>query len=392
MRPGITIQHSREVRRESDVVRSDITGIIGVIPKARWPEGAGSGDYVEVPLTNYGDIERSPAKALFDPVSLHAVRAFFVNGGDACRLFGVCIESEKQLMTDDPFRELFLSLLYRLRGEEDIGLLIMPILAYLPIRQLPGGEVEVPCQPTMELLLAHCREMNNRFLILDVPRGLHEDALLDWVAKFRKKNRTNAGHGALYYPWVRDGDTEAPASGYVSGVYARTELEHAPFGVKWPPANQIIRGVTHPAVALRWRDTGPLIDAHLNLIMTQPARGVVVWGARTLSYEPQWAHINARRIVSMVSEQLRRDSEWVVFENQRPELWEIVARSVRSRLDQLWSAGLLTGDQAGLEYLVQCDSELNPPETRDAGQVHVQVTLRPISTAEFIVVELRLGT
>ena len=93
----------------------------------------------------------------------------------------------------------------------------------------------------------------------------------------------------------------------------------------------------------------------------------------------------------MISEQLRRDSEWVVFENQRPELWEIVARTVRGRLDQMWDTGLLTGNQAGSEYEVQCDAETNPLEVREAGQIHVRVTLRPVTTAEFIVVDLRLG-
>ena len=142
---------------------------------------------------------------------------------------------------------------------------------------------------------------------------------------------------------------------------------------------------------MRWSESDDLINAHINPLLTQPARGVIIWGARTLSREPQWVHINARRIVSLVSEQLRRDSEWVVFENQRPELWEIVARSVRSRLDQIWSAGLLTGDQAGLDYDVQCDAETNPLKVRDAGEIHVRVMLRPISTAEFIIVELQLG-
>jgi phage tail sheath protein FI len=149
--------------------------------------------------------------------------------------------------------------------------------------------------------------------------------------------------------------------------------------------------VTHPAVPIRWRESDVLLDRHINPILTQPSRGVVIWGARTLSRDPKWMHINSRRIVSMISEQLRRDSEWVVFEHQRPELWEIVKRQVRSRLDLLWGAGLLTGEKAGLEYEVQCDAQLNPPEVRDAGQVHVRVLIRPIQTAEFIVVELRLG-
>ena len=142
---------------------------------------------------------------------------------------------------------------------------------------------------------------------------------------------------------------------------------------------------------MKWAETEDLVNAHINPILTQPTRGVVIWGARTLSRDPRWMHINARRVISFITEQVRQDSEWVVFENLRPELYEILHRQVTNRLDELWGAGLLAGDKAGLEYLVQCDQELNPVEVRDSGQVHVRVTLRPVATAEFVVVDLRLG-
>lgn len=392
MRPGITIQHAREITRETSVVRSDITGVIGVIPRNRWPQGAGQGDFMELPLRTWGELAEHPVRGILDPVTQQAIRLFFVNGGDEVRLFGVCVESEADLMSDNPFELTFHALLDRLRGEEEIGLLIMPILAYLPVDISAKGIATVHVQPTMELLLEHCHEMNNRFLILDTPRDLHDEPLVRWAKSFQAANVQYASYGALYYPWLMDGEASFPPSGCVSGVYARTEREHQPFGVRWPPANQVVRGVTHPAIPVKWRETEALVDAHINPILTQPTRGVVVWGARTLCRDPKWMHVNSRRIASLIAEQLRRDSEWVVFENQRPELWEIVSRTVRSRLDMLWGAGLLTGDQAGLDYMVQCDQELNPPEVRDAGQVNVRVTMRPISTAEFVVVELRLGT
>ena len=175
------------------------------------------------------------------------------------------------------------------------------------------------------------------------------------------------------------------------GLFAKVELENAPFGVHWPPANRELQGVTHPAVPVQWRETEVFAQAHINPILSQPNRGIVVWGARTLSQDPRWVHINSRRIVSVIAEQLRRDAEWAVFEENSPNLWEAVARNARARLDALWSADLLTGGQRGTEYEVKCDGELNPPEIRDAGQVRVQVTLRPISTAEYIVIDLRLG-
>lgn len=391
MRPGITIQHASQISRVAPTIRNDVTGFIGFVTRNRWPKGAQKGDFVEFPLDAWAALVSHPVRPLVDAATVEAVRQFFQNGGQNCHIFCVCIDRETDLFTQDPYMDVFSGLMDRLRGEEDLGLLALPVLAYLPMRYVSGRQVELPWQPTLEMFLEHCCEMNNRFLILDTPRDLHGEALFNWVRQFRKANEAVASYGALYYPWVRDGDRASPPSGAVAGIFARVDAEHSPLGVRWPPANELFRGVTHPDVELRWRDADQYIEEHMNVILAQPSRGVVLWGARTLSRDPRWIHINSRRIISFVTEQLRRDSQWVVFENQRPELWEIMRRIVTSRLDSFWNAGLLTGDQAGSEYMVQCDAELNPPEVRDAGQLNVKVMLRPVATAEFIVVELRIG-
>lgn len=391
MRPGITIQHSRDVSRRAEIVRSDITGFIGIVPKARWPEGVTRGDFLEVSMETLVELTQYPAAQLVDPVTLRAIDQFFENGGTSAKLFGLCIDSEEDLMKADPFSVLFHGLIDRLREQEDIGLIACPILAYLPVEYDGRGRANVRCQPTMELLLEHCYEMNNRFFVMDTPKDLHEGPLFEWVARFREQNRATVCFGAIYYPWLMSGDTLFPPSGPVTGIYAQVEQDMPKFGVRNAPANRVLQGVTHPAVELKWKESDQYIAAHINPILTQASRGVVIWGARTLSLDAKWMHINSRRIMSMIAEQLRRDSEWVVFEGQRPETWEIIRRNCTYRLDDMWEAGLLTGDQAGSEYLVECDGGINTPEVRDAGQVHVRVTVRPISTAEFIIVDLRLG-
>lgn len=391
MRPGITIAHSKELVKDGELVRSDVTGFIGIVPKSRWWPNARPGDFAEFPLNSYGELANNRLKGIFDPVTRRAIKAFFDNGGLKCHLFGLAVESSEDLCVEDPFAVLFESLLDRLRGEEDIGILTMPALSYLPVDFDRRGRATVRCQPVIELLLDHCREMNNRFLILDAPRDLHEKPLQRWVAELRRKKPESVCFGAIYYPWLMDGDETFPPSGSIAGIFARVERAHDPMGIRWPPANEVIRACTHPAIELRWRETGDYAEAGINPIMMDSTRGVVVWGARTMSEDPRWQHINSRRIVSYISEQIRRDSEWVVFENQRPELWHTVERLVTNRLDMMWNSGLLEGDKAGSQYLVKCDEEINPPEVRDAGQVNVQVFLKPITTAEFIVVELRLG-
>ena len=141
-----------------------------------------------------------------------------------------------------------------------------------------------------------------------------------------------------------------------------------------------------------WKEMGDYTECGINPIIVESGRGVVIWGARTLSESDQWKHINTRRIVSYIREQLQRDSSWAVFENNNHGLWKVLERVITYRLQQCGEGGLLTGSEDGNDYIVQCDSETNRKEIVNAGQVHVRVWIRPVSTTERILVDLRLGS
>ena len=173
MRPGIVIQHTGLPDRSSELVRCDIAGVVGFIPRARWPEGASAGDFLELVLRRERDLWEHPDRDLFDPAARQAVVGFFANGGDVAHIFGVCVGNEDELRTPVGAELIFASLLDRLRAEEDIALLMVPAAAYMRCELDRKGGVRADAEAIYGLLLAHCREMNNRFLVLDAPRGLH---------------------------------------------------------------------------------------------------------------------------------------------------------------------------------------------------------------------------
>ena len=191
------------------------------------------------------------------------------------------------------------------------------------------------------MLLDHCREMNNRFLIVDTPRDLHDEPLIRWVGELRDRAGESASYGAIYYPWLMNGDDSFPPSGSVSGMYARTELDNMPFDEEVAAREPAPAGGHPPG------RSGPLAIGSSTPTSTRSSRSPrAEWwcrGARTLSRDPRWLHINSRRVASTVAAACRRDSEWVVFEQQRPELWEIVARNVRSRFGRHVECSTLTG-------------------------------------------------
>jgi hypothetical protein len=135
----------------------------------------------------------------------------------------------------------------------------------------------------------------------------------------------------------------------MAGIYARVEKENGAYGVVWPPANVSVLGVTHLELELDFGEAGELADESINPLIMQSGRGIVVFGARTLSSDLAYQFINSRRVISMITEQLRRDNEWAVFETNNPR------------------------------YLLE------------SGQVNVEIRMRPVGTAEQIVIDLRLG-
>ena len=391
MRPGIVVQHGRLPVRSRELVRCDVTAFIGVIPEERWPEGMQAGDFIEISMRREPELWEHPHWRTLDQASIRAVHDFFVNGGDALFLFGVCIRSSVDFETPAGAAEVMTPLLDRLRSEDDIAVLAAPALAWLPASVSRLGEAHSDAEHVYELLLVHCREMNNRFLILDPPRGLHGDLLMRWVRDFRDREQHTRSYGALYYPWLFEGETIFPPSASVAGIYARIERENGDYGVVWPPANVPVQGVTHLELELDFSEAGLLAEASINPIILQPGRGIVVFGARTLSQDQAYQFINSRRVISMITEQLRRDNEWAVFETNNPHLWDVLDRDVRYRLEQFWRAGLLAGERAGEQYAVTCNASNNPRDQLDSGQVNVEIRMRPVGTTEQIVIDLRLG-
>lgn len=391
MRPGITVQHVNLPRRRLGLVRCDITGLIGFIPPNRWPEGGTRGDFIELVLQRPEEFWEHPYRGYFSTVVNQAVGGFFENGGERLHLFGVLFRDASDITATADQEGVLAPLLQRLRAEEEIAILISPDSAFLGYGLDRQGNIRCDGEVLWNTLLQHCREMGNRFLILDAPRGLHGEALSHWFDGFVRRETELRSFGALYYPWLRKGDEVYPPTGAVAGVYARTEREHDPFGVVWPPANVQVRGATHVDVDLDWAEVGQISEFGINPMVVQPARGVVVWGARTLSRDPSWRYINSRRVVSMVGEQLRRDNEWAVFEQNDDRIWKVLERDVAVRLEEFWRAGLLTGETRHGDYEVKCDYETNPPADRNAGKLNVRVRFRPIGTTEHITIDLRLG-
>ena len=237
-------------------------------------------------------------------------------------------------------------------------------------------------------MLAHCESMGDRMAIIDAPADLLPQEVLEWRMNTAGYDSKQA---ALYYPWIEVMDPltnrpiMVPPSGHVAGVWCRTDATR---GVHKAPANEVIMGANGLAFQVTQAEQGGLNKVGINCIRSFPGRGIRIWGARTLSSDPEWRYINVRRLFNFISESIQEGTQWAVFEPNDARLWGRISASSSSFLNRVWRSGALFGTDAAQAYFVKCDAETNPPEDVDAGIVTCEIGIAPVKPAEFVIFRL----
>jgi phage tail sheath protein FI len=177
-------------------------------------------------------------------------------------------------------------------------------------------------------------------------------------------------------------DVKVPPSGQVAGIYARVDVER---GVHKAPANEVLRGVIALETGITKGEHDQLNPVGVNCIRTFPGQGIRIWGARTLSSDPEWRYLNVRRLFNFVEKSILQGTNWVVFEPNDHLLWGTVQRTITMFLRRVWRSGALFGRTPAEAFYVKCDEENNPPENRDVGILTVDIGIAPVKPAEFVV-------
>jgi hypothetical protein len=237
-------------------------------------------------------------------------------------------------------------------------------------------------------MIAHCELMSDRVAVLDPPPNLKPQQLKDW-----RENTAgyDSKYAALYWPWLRVMDARTgkpilvPPSGHMAGIWARNDDTR---GVHKAPANEIVRGVIDLECGLTRGEHDQLNPVGVNCIRAFRGQGIRVWGARTLSSDPEWRYLNVRRLFNFVEKSILNGTNWVVFEPNDQYLWASVRRTISAFLRRVWRSGALFGQTPEQAFYVKVDEENNPEENRDAGILTVDVGIAPVKPAEFVVFRL----
>ncbi|WP_437674845.1 phage tail sheath family protein [Sorangium sp. So ce131] len=255
------------------------------------------------------------------------------------------------------------------------------------------GETNAAALSTLEKF---CRD-RRAFLIADAAADASVTSLENGPdASLTGDNAINA---ALYFPWLVAPDplqenrpSKFPPSGYVAGLYARTDAAR---GVWKAPAGTeaSLTGVLGVHTPLTNAENGVLNPKAINCIRNFPVYGTIVWGARTLQGNDErgseWKYIPVRRTALFIEESLYRALQWVVFEPNDDPLWAQIRLNVGAFMQNLFRQGAFQGKTPQEAYFVKCDKETTTQNDINLGIVNIVVGFAPLKPAEFVVLKLQ---
>ncbi len=234
-----------------------------------------------------------------------------------------------------------------------------------------------------------------RIAVLDTP----PDALTAGDARTFRGRLIDSTHGALYFPYVvvpnplyRTGadnipqELALPPSGFVCGIYARSDIAR---GVIKAPANEPVRSALRFTADVNTAQQDLLNPLGVNCLRRLPGRGNLLWGARTVSSDPEWKYVNIRRYFNYLEASIERGTQWAVFEPNGERLWANIRGTIEAFLYNEWVSGALLGSAPEQAYFVRCDYTTMTQNDIDNGRLICLIGVAALKPAEFVI--FRIG-
>ena len=197
----------------------------------------------------------------------------------------------------------------------------------------------------------------------------------------------NTSFGAIYANWGKVFDPGisrqvwVPMSGFIAATFANTDANFQPWYAPAGFTRGRLNGINDVAVTPKQKDRDQLYNIAVNPIAMFPNEGLVVFGQKTLYKLPSaFDRINVRRLFLWLERAVRNTIKFYLFEPNT----ELTRTLVRNNLTPIMDIARNT--QGLYDYLIVCDERNNTPERIDQNELHVDIYLKPVRAAEFILV------
>lgn len=203
----------------------------------------------------------------------------------------------------------------------------------------------------------------------------------------------NTSYAAAYANWARVNDAFSqtnvwvPFSGIVAADYARSDRNFAYWSAPAGFARGLVQGVDDVAITPNQKQRDDLYKFNLNPIAQFVREGIVIYGQKTMQRTPSaFDRVNVRRLFIILEKQTKAIARYYVFE---PNTLYTRTRLIDDLTPLFAAAKASTINQGVYDYLIVCDDRNNTPEVIDANELVVDIYIKPVRTAEFILVNFR---
>ena len=197
----------------------------------------------------------------------------------------------------------------------------------------------------------------------------------------------NTSYATTYANWAKvydaylDDQCWVPFSGSIAATMANTDANFQPWYAPAGFTRGVVAGVNNVALFPKQKQRDQLYKISVNPITLFPNDGIVIYGQKTLLKRPSaFDRINVRRLFLSLEKATNATVKYFVFE---PNTLLTRTRVVNT-LNPIFDNAKNT--EGVYDYLIVCDERNNTPAVIDANELVVDIYIKPVRTAEFILV------
>jgi hypothetical protein len=172
-----------------------------------------------------------------------------------------------------------------------------------------------------------------------------------------------------------------PMSGTIGATFANSDSIYAPWYAPAGFTRGRLSGINRLAVIPKQKNRDQLYRININPVTQFPNEGMVIFGQKTMFKMPSaFDRINVRRLFLYLERVVRKTMKFFIFE---PNTF-----LTRSRvIDTLTPVFENVKNNEGMyDYLIICDDRNNTPDVIDQNELVVDIYIKPVRAAEFILV------
>ena len=197
----------------------------------------------------------------------------------------------------------------------------------------------------------------------------------------------NTSYGAGYIDWFEIADEFTgdffwlPPSIKAMGVYINTDVNFqywdAPAGL-----NRGVIAATDVAFSPTVKQAGAIYEKNWNYAINYPQDGIVLEGQKTFQVKPSaFDRVNVRRLFLRLERAAYKVARYFVYEGNTA----YTRQRLVDALDPYFKEAKVKN---GIyDYKIICDESINDPVTIDRNELKVKIGIKPVKTAEFILID-----